>query len=355
MIALVPIIVIAAVLGIYMSSTLNSFTGPATSSTVSNSMYSVSTINSTLGLDLKLSTNSTVVPSEEAINITFQLENTLESANNLTAKADWQIAALSGPCDYGNITSNLEDPVGIAVYRGDYGFNNISSASSLQIWAMISCVVYYAFNSTGGVIGPWTNITSYSIHPETDNGTQTGYAYSQQTQTETKVTVPVELDFNAQVYATNGTGFYNSLNSSLPANYTLAAADEWGQLVLLHFQVIASSHLPEVGNFLSASSANGGCGVNGYPVPCVVTDFSDATIFNCARAAQTSAGCQFEGSSGISEPPTNYSIDVFYPGLNQTGEPSWANCFYTESGQLIIFGYCLKTNSTAFVFSNSAP
>jgi hypothetical protein len=353
-IGIVPVIVIAVVLGAYLNLTLSSPSVNSTINMATGSLVSVSIVNSTLGLRLILSINSSVIPSEEAINVTFQLENTFTTTNNLTAEVRWAIPAYSGPCDFGNGTSNLEAPIGIAIYKGDYGLNNISGAPSLRIWAEIGCIADLAFNSTGGVVGPWTNITSYSILPGTDNGTQTGYAFSQQNQEEAEITVPAELDFNTQIYANNGTGFqpYNSLNSSLPGNYTVAAADEWGQLVLLHFQVIASHDLPEVGEFLSASSSYGGCTASGYPVPCIVTDFSDATIFNCASAAQTGAGCQFEGSSSVSQPPTNYTIDVFYSKLNQTGEPSWANCLFTEKGEPVTFGYCYNTNSTAFVFTD---
>ncbi len=232
-IGFVPLIVIAAVLGVYLNLTLSSSSVSTTTSTVANSPASVFTINSTLGLDLILSVNSTVIPSEEAINITVQLDNALMTTNNLTAKADWPISASSGSCDFGNSSAHLEDPIGIAIFSGDYGLNNVSSASPLFIWAVIACPAEFAFNATG-IVGIWTEITSYSLLPGFDNGTQAGYYRNQTTGKQTQLSAPVELDFNAQFYASNATGIqlYNTLRSALPGNYTVAAADEWGQIVL---------------------------------------------------------------------------------------------------------------------------
>ncbi len=328
---------------------------PSTSSSSSelHSSASISTINSTLGLKLILSLNSTIIPSEEAINITVLLENTLMTTNNLTAEADWPISASSGPCDGGDSTNKLYDPTGIAIFRGIYGLNNISSASFLPVWAAIECPANFAFSDNGTILGIWTNITNYSLLPGLDGGSRSGY-YRSQSGNQIEVTLPTELTFGAQFYANNATGFqpYNTLTSAVPANYTVAAADEWGQIVLMHFQVVASHHLPVVGEFLDAS---GGCSASGYPVPCIASEFSSATIFNCAAPAQTVAGCQFEANSSSGQTPTTYTITVAYPRLNQTGEPIWANCLFNEKGEPTTFGYCFMINSTAFVFSEGGP
>jgi hypothetical protein len=352
-IGFIPLIVIAAILGVYLNQALSSTSNFATTSTVTISPASVSTINSTLGLDLILSVNSTVIPSEEAINITVQLDNALMTMNNLTAEADWPISASSGPCDPRNDSAHLEDPIGIAIFSGDYGLNNISARSPLLVWAEIECPADFAFNTTG-IVGIWTEITNYSLLPGFDNGTQAGHYRAQTTGKQTPLTTAVKLDFNAQFYASNATAFqpYNTLTLTLPGNYTVAAADEWGQILLLHFQVVASHDLPVVGEFLTASGA---CTVSGYPVPCVVSEFSDATIFNCMSAAGTAAGCQYEGNSSTGQPPTNYTITVGYPRLNQTREPAWANCLFTERGEPTTFGYCFKINATAFVLSEGGP
>jgi hypothetical protein len=53
----------------------------------------------------------------------------------------------------------------------------------------------------------------------------------------------------------------------------------------------------------------------------------------------------------------NFSITMWYPRLNQTNEPSWANCMYAAavlpSGQSTPggpgFAFCVPVGSSAFV------
>ena len=275
------------------------------------------------------------------------------TANNLPAESHWPISVSSGPCDLGNSSNHLQDPVGIAIFRGNYGLGNISSASSLPVWGVVECPVDFASNGTA-IIGDWTNITGYSLLPGMDNGTESGYYRAQATGNETPLTSPIVLDFNAQFYASNATSsVFSTLTSALPGNYTIASADEWGQLLLLHFQVIASQDLPQVGTFLAVT---GGCGASGYAVPCITNTFSDATIFNCVISAETAAGCNYVGNSSLGEQPSStFTIILGYPRINQTGEPSWANCLFNEKGEPTTFGYCYKVNSTAFVFTERGP
>ena len=211
-----------------------------TTSIESNSPISVETTNSSLGLKLVLSVNSTMILSEDAINMTVTIVNLLPSSNNLTTENDWPIQRLiSGPCDFGT-------PAGFAVFRGYYEMNNLSSAgSALPIWAEILCPAE----------SPPTIFENGTLLPR--------------------------LSYSSQIYAANNTGFYNSLNSSLPATYTLVGGDEWGQIVLLHFSVTPSHNLLTVGNFLSSPS-EGGCAENGVPTPCLSSDFV-ATLNLTAR------------------------------------------------------------------------
>jgi hypothetical protein len=295
-----------------------------------------------------LSVNSTTIPSEDAISISTSIVNTLPTINNLTASNDWAIQGLTlGNCNYGDSTNKLFAPAGIDVFRGYYGMNNLSAGNPLQIWAVIGCPVDYAFNGTG-IAGQLQNITSYSFLPGNDSGYYSAY-YSTSTKI-VKGVFPTRMVNDGTFYAANSTGppmFFNSLGSSLPSEYTIAAGDEWGQIVLLHFAVTQSNNLPTVGEFLSSPSS-GGCTVNGIPVPCVTSEFSQAIIFNCASAAAASAGCTVQLTSGMG----SFTITVWYPYVNQIDEPSSANCMfnvpdYTSSP----YGYCFLVNSTAFALS----
>ena len=162
------------------------------------------------------------------------------------------------------------------------------------------------------------------------------------------------MDGQATIFAANSTGFrpYDSLGSSLPANYTLVVGDEWGQIELLHFAVVPSSNLPVVGSFLSAS---GGCAENASPVPCVTSLFSDAFIFDCATQAATASGCTTNVSAGIGNAPSRtapFTITVWYPYLNQPGEPAYDNCKFSVPGDTVnTFGQCFVVNATAFAMS----
>ena len=340
--AVVLLIVIAAI-GLASTVQVGSRAEPQSSST------STETVSSVLGLRLTLSVNSTTILSQDAINITALVTNTLPTANNLTASNGWAIDGLSaGPCDPGNTTNKLYFPVAIGIFRGTYGLDNVSGAAQpLFVWAAVSCPADYAFK--GNQSYPLTSITSYSILPGNDNGTYVGnYIVSFSPQTLAKGVFPIQTVDEAAIYAANGTGFYDSLRSSLPANYTLVAGDEWGQLTLLHFSVVASNNLPQVGNFLADS---GGCAEGSNPVPCVTFEFSQAFIFNCAAQAAEASGCTTQVPS--SGPwGTSYPITVWYPYTGEPGEPTGQNCKFMVPGDTVSpYAYCFKVNATAFALS----
>lgn len=314
---------------------------PSTMSSSSGSLnYTVETSNSTLGLELLLSVNSTAIPSEDAITLSTRVMNTRSTMNNVTSANDWPVKGLSSwPC-FGDWY-----PVGVAVFRGSYEMGNLSNGRPLSVWnTMIECPA-----ETQPV-----NVTSYSFLPNSDIVNYSGNFPSPTPNETTKGRSSTILYFFGTIYAANGTGGYDSLGSALPSNYTLVAGDEWGQLTLLHFKVTPSDLLPKVGNFLSAS---GGCS----PGPCETQRFSDAMIFTCAAAAATPSGCSVIWSTGVRysvAPIVNYTVTVWYPSYNQPNEPASANCYYTvfPVGALgrptaVSFGYCLMVNSASFVVS----
>lgn len=226
--------------------------------------------------------------------------------------------------------------------------NNLSSAKPLEIWPGIPCPAEAQLN-----------VTSYSFLPKDDIVNYSGYPVTSSLPSPARQESSTLIAVGATISAANGTGFYSSLDSSLPSIYTLVAGDEWGQVLLQPFKVTASNNLPRVGNFLSSV---GGCS----PGPCIGQRFSGALVFNCAEAAATPAGCPAIYSEGVrysAAPPVNYTVTVWYPSYNQPNEPASANCMYnvTPVGALVkpetptLFGYCLGVNSTAFVVSLPDP
>lgn len=316
--------------GTQANSTSSSLPIGASSTTSRN--VTVETTNSTVGLELLLTVNSTTIPSEDSIAVNASVVDTRSAPVNVSASSAWPIRGLvSGVCDLG------PGPIGIAFFRGYYRANNVSSANAIDVWPLITCPASGVLNATSFVFLPHSDAANYS-------GYFGSYANSTKGMSSTRATV------GASPYAANGTGFYSSLDSALPATYTLAAGDEWGQLVLLHFDVTKSNLLPKVGNFLSSAP---GCS----PGPCDGQRFSDAMVFGCASAAATPAGCQEQYDSG--NPGGNYTVTVWYPSYNQTNEPAWANCEFQvwPTGDLLspdvppTPGYCLMVASTSFVVS----
>jgi hypothetical protein len=328
-----------------VSTTSGSSSAATVSSTTSNSSVTLSsssglnqtieTSNSALGLEVLLSVNSTTIPSEDAISVAASVVNARSTANNLTASSDWPIAGLSsGPC------APEWYPAGITVLRGYYEVQNLSDGRPIFVWPIISCPAEGSLD-----------VTSYSFLPKSDRAnfsSQSSGSFASSNQS-----IPIAV--SSTIFAANGTGFYTSLGSALPSTYTLVAGDEWGQIVLMHFEVTPSDILPKVGNFLSSG---GGCS----PGPCDVQRLSDALVFNCLEAAATPSGCSEVWSGGLrysASPIINYTVTVWYPSYNQPDEPASANCMYTVSpvGSLGIppptssFGYCITVNSTAFVVS----
>ncbi len=320
------------------------------------------TTNSTLGLKLILSVNSTMIPSQDAISMNASILNTEPNVNNLTATDRFAIQGLSsGPCDPNHDADDLFSPVGFAVFRGSFGLNNLTSAGEpVQAWAAIECPVSNVF--IGTQIFVLHNITSYALPLMTEanlgNAKENFSGYyvlptGSTPQEFAKGVFPGEIEAEATIYAANGTGFYNSLDSSLPARYTLVAGDEWGQVVTLEFVVAPSSNLPRVGSFLASVGA---CAENLNPAPCETSDFSQAFIFNCAAEAATSTGCTTQVPSGLGDvgsPLTSYTITVWYPYADQPSEPGHANCMFSVKGDDIEspYGYCFLVNSTSFAMS----
>ncbi len=338
-----PIIVLILLFGIYLNVSLSGTAiqnnGSSTTTKDYNFGSSAEAANDSLGLELQISENSSVIPSQDAINISFSLWNALSKPNNFTTSNDWVVQGLeAGPCQ------NFYSPIGIAVYRGYYDENNVSAANPLPIWAVVECIASYIFNGTT-IVGLPLNYSSYSLFPNSNVGYYEAYYTEYNSQNISEGWFPTTLGGYSIVYASSSGAGFNSLGSSQPYIYTVAVGDEWGQLALLHFQVVPSNNLPIVGSFLAAPSTSYGCSENGTPVPCETGEFSQALILNCASQAATQSGCTFQQV---------FTITVWYPLFGQPGEPEGANCKFDVPGDSVYspgWGQCIPVNSTAFAIS----
>jgi hypothetical protein len=379
------LVLLAAVgTGFYLTQSVHSSqtgTSSGTASTQTGIVSSTEVANATLGLQLSLSVNATVIPSEGEIGINASVVNTRTTPNNLTASDAWALEGLtSGGCNYGNATNKLFYPIGLDVFRGTYGMDNISSAGQpIDWWALVECPADGV--SVGTQYLPLESITSYSLLPGNDSGTYAGYYVASTsspppvcsggvcvsspnvTRTYAKGVFPAWMDYQVSINAANRTGLgaYNALGSSLPASYTLVAGDEWGQLTILHFQVVASNKIPAVGSFLTWGECADSYVSNGtaYAEPCWASELSGAYVFDCASAAASQAGCSvtlvgsgtFPGSGQSSSPILNNTLTVWFPYTGGAAQPAGTNCYFLVAHHYTgsPYGDCYALNSTAFV------
>jgi hypothetical protein len=215
--AFVPITVIGLIFGFCLSmsgvsqSSVNYYGFTATAQTS----------NSTLGLRLDISINSTHISPSQGISINITENNILARTNNVSAVSNWSIAnLLLGPCGNGVY------PFGAAVFRGYWSSSNISSATHLNIFrpGIYMCpaglsVQYYLFQ-------PMSDYSS--IYSPSANGS------SVQCCSLPGHPLPISSVLNFNSYWDS----FNVEHNLGRGVYTVAAGDEWGQLVLLHFAVV---------------------------------------------------------------------------------------------------------------------
>lgn len=211
-------------------------------STVTSTMVvaaSTQTVNQAAGVKLQVSLNSTNIfdnPSQNTsstILVTLSEYNILPHENNLTASNGWPLANLSvGGCDF-------HEPFGIAVYKGNYSLQNVSSASSIDVFErLLGCpfpslsAKYYSFLPDSNLA---TIITSpYLVISSNGNSTT---AVSETYPTE-PVTDIIQLNgYCCRQIPMGGGSFTIGLIPFATGTYTLAAGDMWGDLLLLHFAV----------------------------------------------------------------------------------------------------------------------
>jgi len=193
-------------------------TGTQTTATLSSStaIATASVANSSDGLSLNLH----VQPGGNGtFTITVYESNLLSSVNNVTEANHWSYPA--GALDpYNNCAPS--GPVGFAILQGYYGMNNYTSGKALPLYnstVVFSCTenivpINYLFQPTND------NFSAYQGRSFLDNGT-------------------ASLSLLTGGYWTGGAGTPTSASfSEFRGVYTVLAADEWGNVLLLHFTVV---------------------------------------------------------------------------------------------------------------------
>ena len=189
------------------TTTTEQSTSSASTTTASPEAKNVS-VSSAYGLVLRAALNATdIIPGEEVL-VNLSEFNTLPTINNVSAKDGWPTQVSLGPC------RNIYDqPFGIAVYYGHVDEQNLSQGKQVDIFPMVACPMYIRL------------VTGYEFQPKSDLAVILPSFGSE----------PSPLVGSVSVSMT----YSSPQGQPLPVGtYTVVAADEWGALAFVYFQVV---------------------------------------------------------------------------------------------------------------------
>lgn len=177
--------------------------------TTNYSPETTSIVNSTLGIKFVLSLNNTqeinYMPFESTINATLAVYSTTVGANNVTASNNWRAQNITLLC------GTAPWPFGIEIFSGVYGYNNVSSAHEpLDIFPDLPC--------------PY-------------RPTPTSYFFANDSN-PVQLSIPVFGICCRQILNPNCYCVSSTYSPFTVGRYTLVAGDEWGDLLVLQFQVM---------------------------------------------------------------------------------------------------------------------
>ena len=165
------------------------------------------TVPSANGLELMVSTNATVVPADDSLQVSLSEFNTLTAPNNVSVAHDWPTEVALGSCE--NI---YVQPFGIAVYSGHIDAQNLSQGERVNIFPPTACPEYIRL------------VTGYDFQPQSDLAVV--LPGSQATPSPLVGNVLISTSSSPQEW------------SLPPGSYTIVAADEWGSLTFVYFAVV---------------------------------------------------------------------------------------------------------------------
>lgn len=308
LVAVISVVVIVLLAGGFLVATQQGATTSTASSTESQSATSTLTggtgTNTPQGLQLQLSVNASSSGGANG-NATIQIRvdeyNTLASANNVSAATRWALNGLS-------LSSCGKEayPFGVALYRGLYAAGNVSAATPLQIYPITACPMYIRL------------VTAYLFQPASD------LAVILPSGPNSPATPMLANVTATTVYASGATLSSSPLG---PGTYTVAAGDEWGSVVVIHFTVGAAAGTSSTSNgqgqlgTLGASFSIGPtepvCSANATIGPAPQPYASISAVVNSSSGmvstlpiSWVSSGCEVMGAVQASLPPGSYSLGL---------------------------------------------
>lgn len=195
---------VSASTGTTTSTTGQSSTSASTTTTPQGGQSA--SANSQYGLKLVVNMNATEIVPGQSVEINLTEFNTLASVNNVSASGDWAVPVALGPCE-----NEFSQPFGIAVYAGHIDPQNVSQGQQVDIFPVVACPMYIRL------------VTGYEFQPQSNLALT--LPESGAIPSPLVGSVVVSMSYSPQV------------QPLAPGAYTVVAADEWGALVFLYFEV----------------------------------------------------------------------------------------------------------------------
>jgi len=185
-------------------------------------------VNSPSGLVVRVWINTTSVEPNGSLTIQIDGFNPTTHALNLSASDQWFLRSMTQvfPC----FRPGMGVPIfGFEIFRGYYTSQSVASATNIYALPWTSC-------PAGGT---WVDAVDFLVSPSS-NQTQVQWS-DRQNSTLWGVSQQVYANDGLVACDTNSHCAVASFGSGQPGVYTIAAGDEWGALLLLHFSVVAGT------------------------------------------------------------------------------------------------------------------
>ena len=178
-------------------------------------------VNQKVGLRFTLTLNRTSLAGSIPVDIQIDDQNILSSSNKLDASSNWRIQIEVPPC--GSL-GTTDPPIGFAIFHGYYTVTNLWLANQLTLYSpgkylcpmvrgAMSSYVFAPSNDTADFYGPCGSSPCLTTRVQLEDGFRGSWVV-------------------AQFGSSSGT-----FQIFTPGVYTVAGADEWGDLAVLHFVV----------------------------------------------------------------------------------------------------------------------
>jgi len=173
------------------------------------------------GLRLSLSENTVRVTNGGVIDFSIDLYNTLSEPVNVTSADLWPVANLGLSACGRTIL-----PYGLDVFKGDYSQGNLTTARALDMFAPSG-------SNASSVTGPdcpnpaLFSVPNYYFNPQSDLAVIDGGR-----------TLQLNFSMAFTGYWVTNSGTSPTLHPFSSGVYTVVCGDEWGNLALVHFDVV---------------------------------------------------------------------------------------------------------------------